>query len=42
MAEEVIKKSIIMVETRDRVRGLLKKELKWRLYIHTNRARSLR
>jgi len=31
LAEEVMEKGLTMVETRDRVRGLLGKELKWRL-----------
>jgi len=31
LAEEVMEKGLTMVETRDRVRGLLRKELKWRL-----------
>ena len=31
LAEEVMDKGLTMVETRDRVRGLLGKELKWRL-----------
>lgn len=31
LAEEVMEKGLTMVETRDKVRGLLGKELKWRL-----------
>jgi ParB family chromosome partitioning protein len=31
LAEEIMEKGLTMVETRDRVRGLLGKELKWRL-----------
>ena len=31
LAEEVIEKGLTMAETRDRVRGILGKELKWRL-----------
>ncbi len=31
LAEEVMKEGLTMVETRDKVRGLLGKELKWRL-----------
>ena len=31
LAEEVMEKGLTMVETRDRVRGILGKELKWRL-----------
>ena len=31
LAEEVMKKGLTMVETRGKVRGLLGKELKWRL-----------
>ncbi len=31
LAEEVMEKGLMMLETRDRVRGLLGKELKWRL-----------
>ena len=31
LAEEIMEKGLTMVETRDRVRGILGKELKWRL-----------
>lgn len=31
LAEEVMEKGLTMIETRDRVRGILGKELKWRL-----------
>jgi len=31
LAEEVVEKGLTMLETRDKVRGLLGKELKWRL-----------
>jgi len=31
LAEEVMEKGLTMIETRDKVRGLLGKELKWRL-----------
>jgi len=31
LADEVMEKGLTMVETRDKVRGLLGKELKWRL-----------
>ena len=31
LAEEIIEKGLTMVETRDKVRGILGKELKWRL-----------